>query len=72
MSTNFLFQKFKDNAQQCFAFTPQKFFQPIIRIFTEGEGDGIDSRLHFKKNSTVISPLPPPILVVYDLPRVKE
>ena len=31
-----------DNIQQCFAFTP---FPPIIWIFTEGEDDGIESRL---------------------------
>ena len=31
---------FVDNTQQCFALLP-----PMIWIFTEGEGDGIDSRL---------------------------
>ena len=36
----FCIQKFVDYIQQCFAFTP---FPPII--FTEGEGDGIESRL---------------------------
>ena len=30
---------------KCFAFTPQANFLPIIWIFTEGEGDGIESRL---------------------------
>ena len=29
MSTNFLFQKFVDNAQQCYAFTPQTNFPAI-------------------------------------------
>ena len=57
MSTNFYFQKFVDNdAQQCFAFTPQLFkqtFLPIICILTEGEGDGIESRLPFKVFSTL-------------------
>ena len=33
---------FVDNIQQCFAFIP---FPPIICFFTEGEGDGIASRL---------------------------
>jgi hypothetical protein len=42
MSTNFCFQKFVDNAQQCFAFTT---FLPIILIFIEC--DGIQSRLSF-------------------------
>ena len=45
MSTNFYFQTFVDNAQQCFAITPEENF-PIIWIFTEGEGDGIESRLY--------------------------
>ena len=40
--TNYCIQKFVDNIQQWFAFTP---FLPIIWIFTEGEGDGIESRL---------------------------
>ena len=44
MSTNFYFQKFVNNAQQYFAITPEASF-PIIWIFTEGEGDGIESRL---------------------------
>ena len=38
----FCIQKFVDNTQQCFAFTP---FPPTISIFSEGEGDGIKSRL---------------------------
>ena len=48
----FCFQKFVDNAPQCFAFTPQESllelkqtFSPKIWIFTEGEGDRIESRL---------------------------
>ena len=49
MSTNFCFQKFVNNSQQCFAFTPQANFPPILWIFTEGEGDGIETRLPFKK-----------------------
>ena len=36
------YKQFVDNIQQCFAFTP---FSPIIWIFTEGEGDVIESRL---------------------------
>ena len=47
MSTNFYFQTFVNNAQQYFAITPEASF-PIIWIFTEGEGDGIESRLPFK------------------------
>ena len=53
MSTNFFFQKFVDNAQQCFAFTPQTNFPTQIWIFTKGEGDGIESRLPFKIFSTL-------------------
>ena len=45
----FCFQKFVDNAQQCFAFT----FKQKIWIFTEGESDGINSRLPFKIFSTL-------------------
>ena len=37
----FCIQKYVDNTQR-FAFTP---FPPIIGIFSEGEGDGIESRL---------------------------
>ena len=36
-----------------FAFTPQANFPPITGIFTEGEGDGIQSRLAFKIFSTL-------------------
>ena len=54
MSTNFFFQKFVDNAQQCFAFTPQTNFPPIIWIFIEGEGDEIESMLSFKISSTLL------------------
>ena len=49
----FCFQKFVDNSQQCFDFTPQAKFQPIIWIFTDSEGDGIKSRLPFKIFSTL-------------------
>ena len=35
MSTNFLFQKFVDNGQQCFAFTPQTNF-PANNLNYEG------------------------------------
>ena len=38
-------EKFVDKAQQCFAFTPQANFYAHIWIFTEVEGDGIESRL---------------------------
>ena len=47
MSTNFLFSKV------CFAFLPQANFPALIWIFTEGEGDGIKSRLPFKIFSTL-------------------
>ena len=46
----FVLKKFVDNPQQCFALTT---FLPIISIFTEGEGDGIKSRLPFKIVSTL-------------------
>ena len=36
MFSIFYFQKFVDNAQQCFAFTPQANFPLIIWIFIEG------------------------------------
>ena len=45
MGRPFCIQKFVDNAQQCFAFTPQANFPAQILIFTEGEGDVIESRL---------------------------
>ena len=47
----FCFQKFVGNAQQCFAFTPQANFPPMIWIFTEG--DEIKYRLPFEKFSTL-------------------
>ena len=34
----FCFQKFVDNAQQCFAFKPQENLPSQIWIFTEGDG----------------------------------
>ena len=42
----FSFQKFVDNAQQCFALHLKQTFMNIIWMFTEG--DGIESRLPFK------------------------
>ena len=45
--------KFVDNAQQCFAFTPQANFPANSLNFTEGESDGIKSRLPFKIFSTL-------------------
>ena len=45
----FEYKKFVDDAQQCFAFI----IPPIIQIFTEGEGDGIKSRLPFNIFSTL-------------------
>ena len=50
----FCFQKFVDNTHQCFSFTPQANFPPLIWIFTEDEGDGIESRLSFKIFSTLL------------------
>ena len=47
-------KKFVDTDQQCFAFTPQANFPPIIWIFIEGEGDGIKSSLPFKIFSTLV------------------
>ena len=42
------------NAQQCFAFTPQTNFPTHnLNYFTDGEGNGIKSRLSFKKFSTL-------------------
>ena len=53
MST--FFKKFVDNAQQCFALLHLKqIFMPTIWIFTEDEGDGIESMLSFKIFSTLI------------------
>ena len=37
----------------------KKTFPPIIRIFTEGEGDGIESRLSSKIFFTLLVPLHP-------------
>ena len=45
--------KFVDSAQQCFAFTPQANFPTHNSIFTEGEDDGIESRLPLKIFSTL-------------------
>ena len=44
LSKFFVFKILLTTTQQCFTFTP---FPPIIWIFTEGEGDGIESRLSF-------------------------
>ena len=41
------FQNFVDNTKQTFAFTPQANFPAHILIFTEGEGNGIESKLPF-------------------------
>ena len=49
----FCFQKFADNAKQCFALTPQANFPNNNLNFTEGEGDGIKSRILFKIFSTL-------------------
>ena len=49
MPTNFFFQQFVDYNQQSFAFTPQANF-PI----TEGECDGMKSRLTFEIFSTLL------------------
>ena len=43
----FCFQKFVDNAQQCFAFTPQA-NSPGHNLNFQVKGDEIDSRLPFK------------------------
>ena len=48
------FQKFVDNAQQYFAFTPQANFPPHDLNITEGKGDEIESRLPFKIFSTLL------------------
>ena len=49
----FCLQKFADNHQQYFSFTPQATFPDIIWIFTEGEDDWIEFRLPFKIFSTL-------------------
>ena len=54
ISTDFCFQKFVDNGQQCSPFTLQANFPAHSLNFTEGEGDEIESRLPFKIFSTVI------------------
>ena len=46
----FCFKKVVDNTQLLHL---KQTFQPIIWIFTEAEGDGIESRLLFKKISTL-------------------
>ena len=51
MSKTICFQKFVDNAQQYLALH----HKPRIWIFTEGEGDGIKSRIPFKIFSTLSS-----------------
>ena len=48
---------FVDNAQQCFAFTPQANFPAHNLNFTDGKGDGIESRLPFKIFSTLKYPM---------------
>ena len=42
-----------DNAPQCLPLYLEQIFPPVIWIFTEGEGDGIKSRLPFKIFSTL-------------------
>ena len=50
----FCFQKFVDNAQQYSALTPQPNFRTHNLIFfSEGEGDGIKTRLPFRIFSTL-------------------
>ena len=46
---------FVDIPQQCFAMLPQVNFPAIIWIFTDGEGDGIESRLSSQIFSTLTS-----------------
>ena len=47
-------KKFVDNTQQYFAFTPQTNFPTHnLNYFTDGEGNGIKSRLPSKKISTL-------------------
>ena len=55
MSTNFLFLKvcWQRPAMFCF-YTSSKLPAPIISISTEGEDDGIESRLPFKIFSTLV------------------
>lgn len=48
MSTFFFFQKFVDNARNILTLLLKQTFQPMILIFTEGEGDGLKSRLPLK------------------------
>ena len=57
LGDGFLFKKFVDNSQQCFAFTPQANFPTHNLNFQgEGDGDGIESRLLFKIFSTLNKP----------------
>ena len=62
------YQRFVDRAQQCLAFTPQANF-PRHDLNFEGEGDGIKSRLPFKKFST-LNKVPATILTVQTLPVI--
>ena len=57
LSTNFLYSKvcWKGPAMFCLYSSPQANFPPIIWIFTEGEGDGIESGLPFQIFSTLHS-----------------
>ena len=63
----FCFQKSVDNAQQCFAFTPQANFS-IIWIFTEG--DGIESSLPFRIFSTITNVLLGPLFIRRDFDSI--
>ena len=44
----FCFQKFVDNPGNVLPLHLKQTFPPLIWIFTEGEGNGIESRLPFK------------------------
>ena len=48
------YSKIVDNAQQCFAFTPQANFPDYIWLFTAGEGDEIKYRLSLYMGTKII------------------
>ena len=59
MPTNFWKQKVHGQCQAMIPLHLKQTFPPVIWIFTEGEGDGIKSRLPFKIISTLASEFSP-------------
>ena len=55
-NSNYWQESLLDVIRQSIAGDVEQTFPPIIWIFTEGEGDGIESRLPFKNFSTLPCP----------------